>query len=36
MWVALDLLRLDGERIAEVVSFLDADLYADFGLPERL
>jgi RNA polymerase sigma-70 factor (TIGR02960 family) len=36
VWVALDVLRLDGERIAEVVSFLDADLYAEFGLPAKL
>lgn len=31
----LDLLRLRGDRIAEVVSFLEAD-FADFGLPGEL
>ena len=33
VWCALDVLRLDGDRIAEVVSFLGGDP-ADFGLPE--
>jgi RNA polymerase sigma-70 factor (TIGR02960 family) len=32
-WCALDVLRLDGDRIAEVVSFLGGDP-AEFGLPE--
>jgi RNA polymerase sigma-70 factor (ECF subfamily) len=32
IWVSLDVLRLDGPRIAEVVSFLDSDP-ASFGLP---
>ena len=32
VWVSLDVLRLDGDRIAEVVSFLGGDP-ADFGLP---
>ena len=33
VWCALDVLRLDGDRIAEVVSFLGGDP-AEFGLPE--
>ncbi len=33
VWISLDVLRLDGDRIAEVVSFLGGDP-ADFGLPE--
>lgn len=31
----LDVVRLGGDRITEVISFLDAD-FANFGLPERL
>ena len=32
VWVSLDVLRLDGDRIAEVVSFLGGDP-AVYGLP---
>ena len=36
VWGGLDLLRLDGSRIAEVVSFLTDGLSHDFGLPAEL
>jgi RNA polymerase sigma-70 factor (TIGR02960 family) len=35
VWAGLDVLRLDGSRIAEVVSFLTDGLYRDFGLPDE-
>jgi len=35
VWCSLDVLRVDGDRIAEVVSFLGGDP-ADFGLPEAV
>ncbi|GAA3350476.1 sigma-70 family RNA polymerase sigma factor [Amorphoplanes nipponensis] len=34
-WAGLDVLRLDGPRVAEVVSFLTDGLYRDFGLPDE-
>jgi RNA polymerase sigma-70 factor (ECF subfamily) len=36
VWAGLDLLRLDGSRIAEVVSFLTDGLSHDFELPAEL
>ena len=33
VWAGLDVLRFDGDRIAEVVSFLTDGLHRDFGLP---
>ena len=36
VWAGLDVLRLDGSRIAEVVSFLTDGLQRDFDLPEAL
>ncbi|AGZ45981.1 sigma-70 family RNA polymerase sigma factor [Actinoplanes friuliensis] len=35
-WAGLDVLRLDGDRIAEVVSFLTPGLQGDFGLPDEV
>ncbi len=34
--LALDVLRLDGERIAEIVSFVSPELFPVFGLPAAL
>jgi RNA polymerase sigma-70 factor (ECF subfamily) len=35
VWAGLDVLRLDGPRVAEVVSFLTDGLYRDFALPDE-
>jgi RNA polymerase sigma-70 factor (TIGR02960 family) len=35
VWAGLDVLRLDGARVAEVVSFLTDGLHRDFGLPDE-
>ena len=35
-WAGLDVLRLEGERVAEVVSFLTPGLQSGFGLPDHL
>ncbi|MET0493923.1 MAG: RNA polymerase subunit sigma-70 [Actinoplanes sp.] len=35
VWAGLDVLRLDGDRVAEVVSFLTPGLQADVGLPDE-
>jgi RNA polymerase sigma-70 factor (ECF subfamily) len=34
-WAGLDVLRLDGSRVAEVVSFLTDGLHRDFALPDE-
>ena len=36
VWAGLDVLRLAGPAVAEVVSFLADDLHRDFGLPDEL
>jgi RNA polymerase sigma-70 factor, ECF subfamily len=33
--LALDVLRIDGGRVAEITSFVDPELFAAFGLPAR-
>ncbi len=33
---ALDVIEIRGDRIASVVAFLSPDVFAAFGLPERL
>jgi RNA polymerase sigma-70 factor (TIGR02960 family) len=35
VWAGLDVLRLDGPRVAEVVSFLTDGLHRDFELPDE-
>ena len=32
----IDVFTLDGDRISEFMAFLDASLFARFGLPDRL
>jgi RNA polymerase sigma-70 factor (ECF subfamily) len=34
--LAIDVLRIEADRIAEIATFLRPDLFAAFGLPERL
>jgi RNA polymerase sigma-70 factor (ECF subfamily) len=36
VWAGLDVLALRGTQVAEVVSFLNPDLFSAFGLPETL
>jgi RNA polymerase sigma-70 factor (ECF subfamily) len=34
--LAIDVLRIEGDQIAEITTFLRPDLFADFGLPAKL